>query len=547
MGCALPLDDTQHPLESRKVVTVLFADLRGSTAIGERLDPEAVRRVLTRFYDAAREVIERHGGTVEKFIGDAVMAVFGVPLVHEDDALRGVRAAAELQEKLGRMNDELLRAKYGEGLEMRIGVNTGEVVAGDPAVGSSFVAGDAVNVGARLEQAAPPGEVLMGPETRRAIGDAAEVEATEPLELKGKSAKVQAFRLIGLRSEGTPPGLLPLIGRDRERGMLDDALDAALRGSRAVVVTLSGPPGIGKTHLAGDALERWHRDRGVRTVKVRCVAEGEGDPLGPIVGLVVGLLGLPSGTAPDEVASAIRVRLSGHERAPIVANALAGVVRGAGARPQMSDVAWATGELVTQAARAGVVAILVDDAHWSDDDLDAVLHEVAIRPDGPLVLVRTVLPEFVSGTSASITVDPLAEADALELLLSVAGDTPVNDRIIAQADGNPLFLIETGRMLGEDGLGSLAETEGVSELRIPTTIRGLLTARIERLPGAGGASARDRLGDRTRVPLGRCRGDRQNAAGRSDRRDRFAWRASPAHRCGKRARRRRLLLSHARP
>ena len=478
MGCALPLDETQHPLESRKVVTVLFADLRGSTAIGERLDPEAVRRVLTRFYDAAREVIERHGGTVEKFIGDAVMAVFGVPLVHEDDALRGVRAAAELQRELGRMNDELLRAKYGVGLELRIGVNTGEVVAGDPSTGSSFVAGDTVNVGARLEQAAPPGEVLIGSETRQAVGEAAEVEAVEPLELKGKAAKVRAFRLLGLRTHEEAPGLMPLIGRERERSGLDDALEVAVGGSRAAVVTLSGPPGIGKTHLAEDALDRWHRERGARTVKVRCVAEGEGDPLGPIMGLVIGLLDLPTEASADDVAAAIRLRMSEHERAPVVATVLAGLVRGS-ARPHFTDAPWATAELVTRVARDAPVALLVDDAHWSDDDLDAVLHEVATRPDGPVVLVKTVLPEFATGMSEAITVGPLGEAVALELLRSLVGETPMNDRIVAQADGNPLFLIETARMLREGDLGDTGE-----ELRVPTTIRGLLAARIERLPAA---------------------------------------------------------------
>ena len=479
MGCADSLDDAERPLEVRKVVTVLFADLRGSTAIGERLDPEAVRRVLTRFYDAAREVIERHGGTVEKFIGDAVMAVFGVPLVHEDDALRGVRAAAELQQVLGRMNDELLRAKYGVGLELRIGVNTGEVVAGDPSTGSSFVAGDAVNVAARLEQAATPGEVFIGSETRQAVGGAAELEAVDPLALKGKSERVPAYRLVGLRSPDQAPGLLPLIGRDGERRRLDDALDAAVSASRAVIVTLSGSPGIGKTHLAEDALERWQRERGVRTVEVRCVAEGEGNPLGPIVALILGLLNAPAGVSADDVAAAIRLRLVEHERAPVVATALANLVRGGGACPPMVDVAWAAAELVSSVAHDAPVAMLIDDAHRSDDDLDAVLHEVTTRPNRPVVLVRTVLPEFASGTPETITVDPLGEAESLELLLSLVGDTPANARIVAQADGNPLFLIETARMLREGDPQDASDT-----LRVPTTIRGLLAARIERLPAA---------------------------------------------------------------
>ena len=477
MGCATPLDDAARPLEVRKVVTVLFADLRGSTAIGERLDPEAVRRVLISFYDAAREVIESHGGTVEKFIGDAVMAVFGVPLVHEDDALRGVRAAAELQEVLGRMNDELLRAKYGVGLELRIGVNTGEVVAGDPSTGSSFVAGDAVNVAARLEQAAPPGEVLLGSETRQAVGEAVDVQAVEPLDLKGKSEKVRAFRLLALRAPEASPGLLPLIGRDHEQDRLDDLFDAVTSASRAVVITLSGPPGIGKTHLAEDALDRWRRERGARTVSVRCVPEGEGDPLGPIVGLVVGLLELHAPATGDDVAAAVNLLMAEHERAPVVATVLAGLVSGGGARPSMADAAWATTELATRFAHDQPVALLVDDAHWSDDDLDVVLHELSTRPDGPVVLVRTVLPEFAPAASETMLVGPLDDADASVLLRSLVGEVLENDRIVEQAGGNPLFLIETARMLRERDPADASEAP-----RVPATIRGLLAARIERLP-----------------------------------------------------------------
>ncbi len=196
MTCTLPLQAVTDAPDSRKVVTVVFADLKGSTSIGERLDPEALRTVLRQFYVAARNTIELHGGTVEKFIGDAVMAVFGVPRVHVDDAKRGVLAASDLQDELGRMNEELLVSRYGVGLELRIGVNTGEVVAGDPATGSSFVAGDAVNVGARLEQAAPPGGILLGEETYRQVASLIEAEEVEPLTLKGKSEPVPAFQLI---------------------------------------------------------------------------------------------------------------------------------------------------------------------------------------------------------------------------------------------------------------------------------------------------------------------------------------------------------------
>ena len=225
MMCATPLVSTLAA-ETRKVVTILFADVKGSTAIGERLDPEAVRRVLSTFYASARESLERHGGTVEKFIGDAVMAVFGVPRVHEDDAIRGVRAAWELLDVMARMNAEL-GERYGAELQLRIGVNTGEVVAGDPATGSSFVAGDAVNVAARLEQAAAPGTVHIGAETYELARAIADVEAVEPLELKGKSEPVPAFRLVGIHATEVAASVeAPFVGRGHELAWLDRALDA---------------------------------------------------------------------------------------------------------------------------------------------------------------------------------------------------------------------------------------------------------------------------------------------------------------------------------
>src|SRR6476469_5594451 len=194
-SCGAVLAAAQSARETRKVVTVLFCDVTGSTALGERIDPESLRRVMARYFETAKAIVERHGGTVEKFIGDAVMAVFGVPAVHEDDALRGVRAASELREGLGELNDEL-EAGYGTRLELRMGVNTGEVVTGTE---ERLATGDAVNVAARLEQAAQPGEVLLGEETHALVSDAVVVEALAPLDLKGKAVPIAAYRLVSLR------------------------------------------------------------------------------------------------------------------------------------------------------------------------------------------------------------------------------------------------------------------------------------------------------------------------------------------------------------
>src|SRR5437762_9347628 len=179
--------------EVRKTVTVVFSDVTGSTSLGERLDPESMRKVMGRYFEEMRSDLERHGGTVEKFVGDAVMAVFGIPRLHEDDALRAVRAVSEMRESLAALNKELER-DHGVTIGVRTGVNTGEVVAGDPSAGQTLVTGDAVNVAARLEQAAAPGEILIGEETFRLVRDAVVAEPVEPLGVKGKLEPVSALR-----------------------------------------------------------------------------------------------------------------------------------------------------------------------------------------------------------------------------------------------------------------------------------------------------------------------------------------------------------------
>src|SRR5215218_8067102 len=196
-NCGASLEPASAPREMRKTVTDIFSDVTGSTALGEKLDPESLRRVMGRYFDEMKAVVESHEGTVEKFIGDAVMAVFGIPIVHEDDALRAVRAAAEMRDRLRALNEELER-DWGVRIEVRTGVNTGEVVAGDPSGGQRFATGDAVNVAKRFEEAAPPGEILLGETTWKLVRDAIEVEVVEGLLLKGKSEAVPAYRLFTL-------------------------------------------------------------------------------------------------------------------------------------------------------------------------------------------------------------------------------------------------------------------------------------------------------------------------------------------------------------
>src|SRR5438552_11380802 len=248
--CGTPLAPALSPQEVRKTVTIVFSDLKGSTAMGEKLGSEAVREGRSRYFDEMRAALERHGGTVEKYIGDAIMAVFGLPRLHEDDALRAVRAAAEMRDKLAALNEELDQ-RWGVTVGNRTGVNTGEVVAGDPSTGQRLVTGDTVNTAARLEQAAPTNEVLLGHPTYRLVRDAVEVEPVEPLELKGKAERVPAYRLISVeetdiveRDHGRP-----LVGRTRELEILTRELESAVRESSCRLATIFAQAGVGKSRV----------------------------------------------------------------------------------------------------------------------------------------------------------------------------------------------------------------------------------------------------------------------------------------------------------
>src|SRR5690348_1863517 len=238
--------------EERKTVTVLFCDLVGSTELGERLDPESLRRVLARYFDTVSAVIERHGGSVEKFIGDAVMAVFGIPVLHEDDALRAVRAAAGLREAIGPLNAGLER-DYGAALSMRIGINTGEVVTGTD---ERLATGDAVNVAARLEQHAGAGEILLGEATLALVRDSVDVEPLPALELKGKREPVRAWRLGEVHAERARRlSSVRMVGREDEIRRLQDAFAAAVGTRTCRLVTVVGDAGVGKSRLVSEFLD----------------------------------------------------------------------------------------------------------------------------------------------------------------------------------------------------------------------------------------------------------------------------------------------------
>src|SRR5437588_5699528 len=379
-NCAAALDGAPAPREMRKTVTVVFCDVTGSTALGEQLDPESLRRVMARYFEAMRIAIERHGGTVEKFIGDAVMAVFGIPQLHEDDALRAVRAAAEMLAAVSTLNLELER-DHGITLEVRIGVNTGEVVAGTE---ERLATGDAVNVAARLEQAAPPGSVLLGPETLRLVRHGVEVEALEPLELKGKAVPLQAYRLLEVRHDAVPTVRhleAPLVGREPQRKLLEDAFANALGDRACGLFTLLGAAGVGKSRLAAEFLH------GVEAtvVRGRCLPYGEGITYWPVVEIVKQLLGADpearlAHLLPDETAAVAISSLLGKADEPALAD----------------DIAWAVRRLMEAAAAEVPLIAVFDDIHWGEATfLDLIEHISDWSRDAPILLLCIARPDLL--------------------------------------------------------------------------------------------------------------------------------------------------------
>jgi class 3 adenylate cyclase len=476
-SCGAPLATVAPTRELRKTVTVLFCDVTGSTALGEQLDPESLRRVMARYFEVAKAVVERHGGTVEKFIGDAVMAVFGVPVVHEDDAIRAVRAAAELREALGALNAELAEA-YGTRLELRTGVNTGEVVTGTE---ERLATGDAVNVAARLEQAAQPGEVLLGDETLRLVKDVVEIEPVTPLELKGKAEPVAAFRLLAVRlgESASRRQTVAMVGRDRQRQLLDDAFANVVGERSCHLFTILGTAGVGKSRLAAEFLEQLD---GATVVEGRCLSYGEGISYWPVTAAVKELLGL----SPDE-------RFAGLGLDPATAGMLAPLLGQQTPATSPEEIAWAVRKLFEAAAAERPLVVVFDDLHWGEPVfLDLVEHVADFSRDAPILLLCMARPELLDRRTAwgggklnatNVLLEPLSSHEMgklIERLLSGRRiDSSLRERILEAAGGNPLFVGEMLAMLAERGEGN--GTRGVT---VPPTIQALLASRLDQLDDA---------------------------------------------------------------
>ena len=482
-ACGAPLQTRLPEHAVRKTVSVVFTDVTGSTALGERLDPESLRDVMGRYFDTVQAALERHGATVEKFIGDAVMAVFGVPVVHEDDALRAVRAALDMREAMERLNVEL-EHQHGLRLLTRIGINTGEVVVGGAGSASDqrLATGDAVNVAARLEQAAAPGEVLLGEKTYAAVRDAAVVEALAPLEVKGKRDPVLAWRLVAVRP-GVPAIArsigTPFVGRRKELDDLREVFDAAVREKTCRLVTIVGTPGTGKSRLAREFLGSIAGD--ARVLVGHCVAYGQGITYLPVAEIVRSIVG-------EDPQPRLAELLADIDRGDVAAQRVAGAVGAGGQAGSPEETAWAFRRLFETLAARRPLAVLIDDIHWAESALlDFIEYLVGFSSGAPILIVCLARPELLETRpswatphqgAALVSLAPLSSGDAERLFdaLRPAQQLPaaVRRRIVETAEGNPLFV--------EQMVAMLADTPDAVANAVPPTIHALLAARMDRLP-----------------------------------------------------------------
>jgi class 3 adenylate cyclase len=439
---------TGESREQRKTVTVLFCDVTGSTALGESTDPEALRALLARYFERMKAIVESHGGTVEKFIGDAVMAVFGVPVAHEDDALRACRAAVEMRDALPEL-----------GIRGRIGVNTGEVVTG---TSERLATGDAVNVAARLEQAASPGEALIGEETLGLVRDAVQAVPIKQLELKGKSEPVVAFRLVSVTgNEGFARRLdVPMVGRERELRRLRDAFEQAVRDRSCQLFTVLGAAGVGKSRL----VQEFANSLGATlVVRGRCLPYGEGITYWPLVEVLNELRAFEGDVLVGET---VRALLWDEQHVS-----------------SSDEIAWAFRKQLEAVASSRALVCVFDDLHWGEETfLDLVEHVADLSRAAPILLLCMARPDLLDRRSGwaggkvnatNVLLEPLG-ADETELLIGRLAELEpgLRSRIREASEGNPLFVEE---------MVALLVASGDEEVTVPPTIQALLTARLDQL------------------------------------------------------------------
>ena len=458
----------------RKLATVLFVDLVDSSALVSAADPEVVRRRVTRFFDRVSSCVQAHGGTVEKFAGDAVMAAFGVPRAHEDDAERALRAALAIMDAVRDLH-----------LEARIGVDSGEVVTEDG--DSTFATGPAVNRAARLQAAAEPNEILVGPSAHGLVRGAIELEPCGERELRGLGETVPVWRALCIADE--PPtqssAHVPLVGRDWELDLLENTYSRAVRDRRAHVMTIFGEPGVGKSRLTREFVS------GLDSATVlsgRCLPYGEGITYWPLAEMVKSAAGITDDEPTDEAHEKLVASCEDEVVADLLALA-SGVLEAVEGERSQQEIAWAAREWAASLAAAQPLVLVFEDIHWAEEALLELIQHVAesVR-DAPLLLVCLARPELLELSpgwgggrlrATAIELEPLARDDSEALLDALLAERALPPRLrsalLEKTEGNPLFVEETVRMLSEDGDGRIP---------IPDTLQAIIAARIDRLEPA---------------------------------------------------------------
>jgi class 3 adenylate cyclase/tetratricopeptide (TPR) repeat protein len=484
----------------RKVVTVIFTDVAGFTPLTERVDQERLRGVMARYFEEMRNVVLRHGGVVEKFIGDAVMAVFGIPHLHEDDALRAVRAAVEMGAALGSLNRDLER-QWGITLHAHTGINTGEVAVGAARATDAVLVGDSVNVAARLQQFASPSEILLGEDTYQLVKGAVEAEPLEPFALKGKDLPTRAFRLLRVtpgRPARTGRPTSPLVGRREELALLTEAFHRSEAERTCRLVTVLAPAGMGKSRLIAEFVKGV--SSGATVLQGDCLPYGDAITYWPVTRVVAQAAHVNDDDSPENVQSKIALLVEADEDAELIVQR-GGQVFGFGGLSTASDeVFWAVRKLLEALARDRPVVVILEDAHWAEPTLlDLIEHIVDWSRSSPILLLCLARPEFLTQrpgwgegrpNASLIPLGPLPEQQSEVLIGNLLRAETVAPRAVQRindaAQGNPLYIEELLSMLIGEGLLNWEGQRWIPatdlhEIILPPTIHTLLAARLDRM------------------------------------------------------------------
>jgi predicted ATPase/class 3 adenylate cyclase len=462
----------------RKLATVLFVDLVGSTSLVSAQDPEVVRRRMARFFDEVSHHIESHGGMIEKFAGDAVLAGFGLDQAHEDDTERAIRAALAIEDAMPDL-----------AFEVRMGIEAGEVVV-EEGGDSTFATGEAINVAARLEQGAEPGDILIGPVARRLAAGCADLESVGLLELKGFDGPIEAWRLLGTGVGSPDPHSLsaPLVGRDAELELLENTFARAVHGGRPHLFTIYGEPGVGKSRVAREFVEGVE---GATVLSGRCLPYGEGITYWPLAEMVKTVAGISDDDPIDEAFEKLRACCEDEAVADLLGLA-SGVLEALEAERSQQEIAWAAREFIQKLAETQPVVLVFEDIHWAEEPLLELIEHVGDLVRAPVLVVCLARPELLEVhpgwgggrvRATAIELEPLGQQDSEYLVEALLGEGEATlppgalQGLLEKTEGNPLFVEETIRMLVERGDGGSLE-------RIPDSLQALIAARIDRLPRA---------------------------------------------------------------